>query len=113
MKIQLTRVVLSACLLFAGTTEAADRVILTLMLTNNGFSPATLTAKPGQRLMIRMTNQTQRVAELESYDMKFEKIATPGNTITVFAGPLQSGKYKFFDDYSTTGVSGWLTVSGN
>ncbi|HGB5522842.1 TPA: cupredoxin domain-containing protein [Salmonella enterica subsp. enterica serovar Wangata] len=38
--------------------------------------------------------------------MKFEKIATPGNSITVRTGPLHPGVYTFFDDYSINNLRG-------
>ncbi|KGT95538.1 hypothetical protein NG99_03150 [Erwinia typographi] len=81
-----------------------------ITLTDSGFLPNELTAFAGKKLNIRMTNISSRVAELESYDMKFEKITPQGKTVSVFAGPLRPGKYRFFDDYSLSGYSGWLTV---
>lgn len=90
--------------------EIPERTVLPLILTDSGFLPKELTAVAGKKLLIRMTNSSSRVAELESYDMKFEKIAPQGKTISVFAGPLHPGKYRFFDDYSIAGYNGWLIV---
>ena len=52
----------------------------------------------------------ESVDEFESYDMKFEKIIVPGNTITVFAGPLHPGTYTFFDDYHPDQAKGTVTA---
>ncbi|WP_052130755.1 cupredoxin domain-containing protein [Erwinia typographi] len=98
------------CFSLPSVAEISERTVLPLTLTDNGFLPAELTAFAGNKLIIRMTNKSSRVAELESYDMKFEKIAPQGKTVSVFAGPLRPGKYRFFDDYSLSGYSGWLTI---
>ncbi|MBF7683186.1 cupredoxin domain-containing protein [Acinetobacter sp. B5B] len=91
--------------------HAAEREVIHLKLTDQGFLPNKIVVHQGQKILIQMTNDTQKVAELESYDMKFEKIATPHATITVFAGPLNVGTYTFFDDYSSTGVKGSLQAT--
>ena len=96
--------------LFCGGTQAATRVNLGLELTTSGFTPAHFTIAKNQRLRITMVNKTTKVAELESYDMKFEKIAIPGGRISVFTGPLKPGRYKFFNDYSDH-VAGYITVT--
>lgn len=83
----------------AGTGEAAEQPRLSLILQNHRFIPDHLTAPTGQRFLIELTNQDDVVAEFESYDMKFEKIVAGGGTVTVHAGPLHPGTYKFFDDY--------------
>ncbi|SDC15477.1 Cupredoxin-like domain-containing protein [Acinetobacter boissieri] len=91
--------------------HADDRQTIKLTLTEHGFIPNKIVVHQGQKILIQMTNNTQKVAELESYDMKFEKIATPHATITVFAGPLNVGTYTFFDDYSSTGIKGSLQAT--
>lgn len=85
----------SACL-----PAYAERLVLQLTLTPAGFSPKQLTVPANKRIQIKLVNKTQQVAELESYDMKFEKIAVPNGQISVFTGPLEAGKYTFFNDYS-------------
>ncbi|WP_228285161.1 cupredoxin domain-containing protein [Acinetobacter rathckeae] len=103
--------VMSGLLICATQAGAADRETIKLTLTEQGFVPNKIVIHQGQKILIQMTNNTQKVAELESYDMKFEKIATPHSTITVFAGPLNVGTYTFFDDYSATGVKGSLQAT--
>lgn len=110
MKILLTAVFSLICFSTDSVAEISERTVLPLTLTESGFLPEKLTAPAGKKFLIRMTNRSNRVAELESYDMKFEKIALQGKTASVFAGPLHPGKYRFFDDYSLSGYSAWLTV---
>src|ERR1700751_3296171 len=77
--------------------RAVDPVQLTLQ--NHRFQPDHVTVPAGERFRIELTNRDDTVDEFESYDMKFEKIVVPGGHISVFAGPLHPGTYKFFDDY--------------
>jgi hypothetical protein len=86
--------------------RAAEPTTLTLTLQNHRFTPDTLTVPAGERFRIRLTNHDDTPDEFESYDMKFEKIVVPGGTITVFAGPLHPGRYKFFDDYHPDTATG-------
>lgn len=98
-------------LFLAGETwaaQAGDRITVSVVLTDKGFKPDVLNVPAGKRIKLEMTNQTAKVAELESFDMKFEKIASPGAKIFVFTGPLRAGDYSFFDDYSVTGAKGKL-----
>lgn len=102
---------LIAIMSLAGIVQAAqveDRLVVEIALTEQGFQPDVLIVPAGRRIKIEMTNKTTKVAELESFDMKFEKIASPGAKIFVFTGPLRAGEYSFFDDYSVNGVKGKL-----
>lgn len=102
---------LMGVLLFTGSVQAAqrgERITFSVVLTDKGFQPDVLNVPAGKRIKIELTNQTDKVAELESFDMKFEKIASPGAKVSVFTGPLRAGNYSFFDDYSVNGVKGTL-----
>lgn len=81
------------------TAQAAEPPKLVVTLQDHRFTPDHLTVPAGQRFLIELTNRDGAVAEFESYDMKFEKIVVAGGTVTVHAGPLHPGTYKFFDDY--------------
>jgi heme/copper-type cytochrome/quinol oxidase subunit 2 len=87
---------------------AMDPVQLTLQ--NHRFQPDHVTVPAGERFRIELTNHDDTVDEFESYDMKFEKIVVPGARITVFAGPLHPGTYKFFDDYHPDTATGTITA---
>ncbi|EBS4549494.1 cupredoxin domain-containing protein [Salmonella enterica] len=86
--------------------RADERPVFNLELTEEGFIPEVLNVPANTRIQITMLNSTSKVAELESFDMKFEKIATPGHSITVRTGPLHPGVYTFFDDYSINNLRG-------
>ncbi|CAG9000919.1 MAG: hypothetical protein CENE_02926 [Candidatus Celerinatantimonas neptuna] len=92
------------------SSSAASRLTIELQLTPEGFNPSTIYVPSDRRIKINMINKTTRVAELESYDMKFEKIAIPSGRISVFTGPLKAGKYSFFNDYSSKHLTGNIIV---
>ncbi|EDW6064614.1 cupredoxin domain-containing protein [Salmonella enterica subsp. enterica serovar Oslo] len=98
-------------LLVLSVARADERPVFNLELTEKGFIPEVLNVPANTRIQIKMLNSTSKVAELESFDMKFEKIATPGNSITVRTGPLHSGVYNFFDDYSINNFRGKVVAT--
>jgi hypothetical protein len=89
--------------------RAAEPV--TLVLKDHHFTPAELTVPAGVRFRIQVTNQDDIPAEFESSDLRVEKIAAPGASISVMAGPLKPGTYKFFDDYHPDTATGTLTAA--
>jgi heme/copper-type cytochrome/quinol oxidase subunit 2 len=97
-------------LVLTGTSgiAAADPVVLTL--TSHKFIPSEFTVPANQKFQIKLTNHDDTPAELESHDLKVEKIVVPGGTITVTAGPLKPGTYEFFDDYHPDDAKGTVTV---
>lgn len=70
-----------------------------LTLRNHGFTPDHIIVPAGTRFKIRVTNHDSTPDEFESPALRVEKIVVPGQTITVFAGPLSPGSYVFYDDY--------------
>ena len=93
--------------LACGSAWAADPA---LTLQGHRFAPDHIEVPAGQRFAITLTNRDDTTDEFESYDLKFEKIVVPGGTITVRAGPLHPGTYKFFDDYHPDTATGTVTA---
>ena len=101
--------VLAALGLACVEARAAEPVHLTLK--DHHFAPSAIEVPAGQRFRIAVTNQDATAAEFESHDMKIEKIAAPGATIIVWAGPLRPGTYGFFDDYHPDVAKGTVTAT--
>ncbi|MDT7950229.1 MAG: cupredoxin domain-containing protein [Acetobacteraceae bacterium] len=97
-------------LAFAGSRAALAAEPVVLMLKDHGFVPAEIQAPAGERFRIEVTNQDGTPAEFESSDLRAEKIIVPGGKITVIAGPLKPGTYRFFDDYHPDTAKGVLIV---
>ena len=113
-KILIYPVVLSALLFspmahsVAHSVAHAEDYILTLK--NNQFSPKELTIPAGQKVKIVVKNLDATPAEFESSDLNREKIVMENGEITVFVGPLDAGKYDFFDDFHRDTTTGTIIV---
>jgi plastocyanin len=88
---------------------ADDPVQLTIK--DHRFSPAEVSVPAGERFRIEVVNQDPTPAEFESAELRVEKIVVPGGRITVMAGPLKPGTYKFFDDYHPDVATGTVTAA--
>ncbi|MDI3470345.1 MAG: cupredoxin domain-containing protein [Pseudolabrys sp.] len=97
-----------ACLPASETAFAAD--VVTLMLKDHRFTPNEVNVSAGERFRIEVENRDSTPAEFESSDLRVEKIVVPGGKITVMAGPLKPGTYKFFDDYHPDTATGTITA---
>ncbi len=103
-----------AMLIGAGRVAAAADPPVTLTLKDHRFAPDRVEVPAGERFEIVVINQDDTAAEFESSDMRVEKILAPGAKVTVRAGPLRPGTYKFFDDYHPDTAKGTATaVAGN
>lgn len=97
-------IVLSACLLFSAAAYAEDYVIT---LKHNQFSPTELIVPAGQKIKITVKNLDPTPAEFESSDLNREKVVGANSEIIIFIGPLDAGRYGYFDDFhrdTTTGI---------
>lgn len=83
-----------------------------IVLKDNQFTPSEVRVPAGERFRIELHNQGSAVAEFESSDMKFEKVVVAGGKITVSAGPLKPGTYKFFDEYHPEASGTVVAVQG-
>jgi heme/copper-type cytochrome/quinol oxidase subunit 2 len=81
-----------------------------LELAAHKFTPSEVTVPANQKFQIKVTNHDETPAEFESHDLKVEKIVVPGGSVTVNAGPLKAGTYKFFDDYHPDDAVGAVTA---
>ncbi len=99
---------LCALLLASAPGWAADPIQLTIK--DHRFAPSEVTVPAGERFRIEVENRDPTPAEFESSDLRVEKIVVPGGRITVTAGPLKPGTYKFFDDYHPDLATGTLTA---
>ena len=62
-----------------------------LVLEQHRFEPAEATVKAGERFRIEVTNRDPTPSEIESSDMRIEKIVPAGAKVTLTAGPLSPG----------------------
>ena len=102
---------LALLILFLGCVpaHAADPVRLTIK--DHRFSPDQVTVPAGERFKIEIVNQDDTPEEFESHDLKVEKIVTAGGKITVTAGPLKPGTYRFVGEYHEDTAVGTIVAA--
>ena len=106
-RLGLPAVILSLALGCATAAHADDYL---LVLKNNQFVPRELTIPAGQKVKIVVRNEDPTPAEFESSDLNREKVVGANSQIMLFVGPLDAGRYGFFDDFHRATTTGTLLV---
>lgn len=91
-----------------GNTFAADSAPV-LALRNNQFEPKELTVPEGVKVRLIVRNTDSAPAEFESYDLSREVVVAAQSDATIYIGPLQPGRYRFFNDFNRA-TEGWVVV---
>ena len=77
---------------------------------NHRFEPARLEVPANTKFKLMVHNADDSADEFESSSLNREKLVAPGQTITVFLGPLDPGEYKFFGDFHQDTAQGVLVA---
>jgi high-affinity iron transporter len=101
-------VVLVALASSASPARAGDLPVL--VFHNHRFEPARIEVPAHVKFKLLVKNTDDTADEFESNDLNREKLVTPGQTITVFLGPLDPGEYKFFGDFHQDTAQGVLVA---
>ncbi len=83
---------------------------LTLLFRNHRFEPARIEVPANVKFKLMVKNTDDTADEFESTALNREKLVAPGQTITVFLGPLDPGEYKFFGDFHQDTAQGVLVA---
>lgn len=102
-----TAAVAVAAVLAIAPTARADTLPI-VVFHNHRFIPDRIEVPAGKRFRLHVKNTDATADEFESTDLNREKLVTPGQTITVFLGPLSPGTYKFFGDFHQATAQGVL-----
>ena len=95
------RVVTVAVFLLVGAGPAiAQQAPVTITLRDHQFVPAEVAVPAGVKVELIVHNEQTVTAEFESTSLHREKIVPPGGQVSVFVGPLDPGRYEFFDDFN-------------
>jgi hypothetical protein len=94
----LALVVVFGLVVLAAPALAADPPV-TIVLKDHEFAPKEVPVPAGVKVELLVQNQQTTMAEFESHSLHREKMVQPGGQISVFVGPLDPGRYEFFDDF--------------
>lgn len=101
--------VLLATLAIAPAAQAEDAT-LNLTIKNHKFDPIAPTIPANTRIKVTLQNLDATTAEFMSDEFKGGKVATGGQTVTFFIGPLKPGSYEIHDEYAEDASKTKLTV---
>jgi hypothetical protein len=94
----------------AGPAFAIDAPSPQLSIRNQQFTPGQLTIPAGTKVALVVINEDDLPAEFESYDLSREVVVPGHSQVKIFIGPLDPGKYQFFNDFHQQSV-GWIIVA--
>jgi len=72
---------------------------IAITIKDHAFVPAEVKIPAGAKVELTIRNEQAVPAEFESASLHREKVVSPGSAISVYVGPLQRGRYEFFDDF--------------
>ncbi len=94
--------------LAAGAASAADPV--NIEIKGQGFVPQEIAVPAGVQVEVLVRNDDALPAEFESYDLSREIVVPAHSQVKVFIGPLDPGRYRFFNDFHQES-EGWVVVA--
>lgn len=92
-------VVLSCVYALSSLAFAAQSLPL-LVIHGKQFEPTELALPAGTKIKLIIRNQDALPAEFESYDLSREVIVPANGEVTIYVGPLEPGRYQFFNDFN-------------
>ncbi len=107
-----TRLVTVAALLalVVGAPAARADEPIQLEFRQHRFVPDRIEVPAHVKFRLLVKNNDDTADEFESTQLNREKLVPPGQTITVFLGPLEPGEYKFFGDFHQDTAKGILVA---
>jgi plastocyanin len=103
---------LSATLLgFAASAALAADAPIQIDIKAQAFAPAEISIPAGVKVELHIVNDDDLPAEFESYDLSREIVVPAHGQVKVFIGPLDPGRYRFFNDFHQES-EGYVVVSG-
>lgn len=84
--------------------EAATEVLL--VIREHRFEPAEVRVPANQRIKLVVHNQDASAEEFESHALNREKVVPAQTKVTLFLGPLKTGRYAFFGEFHPTTAQG-------
>ena len=91
--------------------HAAD-LLPVLVIHGQQFEPGELALPAGTKLKLVIRNQDSLPAEFESSDLSREVIVPANGEVTIYVGPLEPGRYQFFNDFNRA-MQGTVVAKGN
>jgi hypothetical protein len=92
-------VALAAVVVALAAPAFTQEPTVTITIKDHQFVPGEVPIPAGVRVELTIRNEQATPVEFESAALHREKVVPPGGSASVFVGPLQAGRYEFFDDF--------------
>lgn len=89
---------------------AAELKTITLTCKDGVFTPQTIEAPAQEKFKLIVKNEGTSAEEFESHELNREKVIAPGQSATIFLGPLPAGSYSFFGEFHPKTAQGKLII---
>jgi hypothetical protein len=99
----------SVAILFPLTVLAVE-ADYTLLIRDHRFQPAELTVPAGMKIKLVIDNQDDTQEEFDSHDLNREKLIAANSRVTLYIGPLSSGRYLFDGELHEDTAQGVIIV---
>lgn len=103
------RLAFAATLLAAASIASADPGPLQIEIKAQAFVPAEIHVPAGVKVQLHVVNDDALPAEFESTDLSREIVVPAHKDVNVYIGPLDAGRYRFFNDFHQES-QGWVVV---
>jgi hypothetical protein len=100
----------AAALMLMPTIAAAADPEFVLKIKDHRFEPAELKLPAQTKIKLIVHNLDAQAEEFESKSLNREKIIPAGGKVTIFIGPLKSGRYEFVGEYNEATAKGVFVV---
>jgi plastocyanin len=97
-------------LVSAALPAHADPQTVTLSIKEHRFDPETLEVPAGQKIKLVVKNLDSTPEEIDSRDLKVEKVIPGNSEATINVGPLKPGTYKFVGEFHEKTAKGQIVA---
>jgi hypothetical protein len=84
----------------------AEMAEFRLAIKEHRFSPSEFEVPSGKKIRLTVVNQDATPEEFESHSLNREKLVSGNNSITIYIGPLEPGRYQFFGEFNEATARG-------
>jgi len=104
--------ILTAFTLLGGgaLSASADLPPVQITIKAQAFTPAEVHVPAGVKVELHIDNSDDLPAEFESTDLSREIVVPAHRQVKVFIGPLDAGRYRFFNDFHQE-AEGWVVAN--
>ncbi|GAA6183976.1 cupredoxin domain-containing protein [Aliiglaciecola sp. NS0011-25] len=83
---------------------------ITITIRNHLFYPPEIDIPQHKKVRITFINQDDTPEEIDSFDLNREKVVFANSRSSIYVGPLDAGRYRYFGEYHPNTAIGFVNV---